>query len=264
MHVDEDLAEPAVRVLARAEMDLVAADAGLLGVALSASGKRFAHDETREAREAGSSARTASVSRGCSIASIVASFVIRIGRIGSEAPQASAKRAQGRGLFVREMRALSAIAGALDGRLRLIRDVGDERRRLPGASPILGPRDRDAPLAARQRDIGEPSLFVRVAIGGGDDAVLERRHSPSASRKAAIAIGWPGPRLVKRVLPRRFLSAANATIIKRGADPRESRQFRSGGVSRAAIIAGSGPAPCASAQKECGADWKRGYPNPES
>ncbi len=61
-------------------------------------------------------------------------------------------------------------------RLRLIRDVRDERRRLPGASPILGPRDRDAPLAARQRDIGEPSLFVRVAIGGGDDAVLERRQ----------------------------------------------------------------------------------------
>ncbi len=51
MHVDEDLAEPAVRVHARAEVDLVAADAGLLGVALSASGKRFAPEETREARD---------------------------------------------------------------------------------------------------------------------------------------------------------------------------------------------------------------------
>jgi hypothetical protein len=85
-----------------------------------------------------------------------------------------APSAQGRGLFAREMRAQSAIGGALDGRLRLIRDVGDERRRLPWSSPIPGPRDRDAPLAARQRDIGEPSLFVRVAVGGGDDAVLER------------------------------------------------------------------------------------------
>ena len=53
MHVDEDLAEPAVRILAGPEIDLVAADAGLLGVALSASGKRFAHDETREARGGG-------------------------------------------------------------------------------------------------------------------------------------------------------------------------------------------------------------------
>jgi len=53
MHVDEDLAEPAVRVLAGPEIDLVAADAGLLGVALSSSGRRFAHDETREARDGG-------------------------------------------------------------------------------------------------------------------------------------------------------------------------------------------------------------------
>jgi len=53
MHVDENLAEPAVRVLAGPEIDLVAADAGLLGVALSSSGKRFAHDETREARDRG-------------------------------------------------------------------------------------------------------------------------------------------------------------------------------------------------------------------
>jgi hypothetical protein len=51
VHVDEDLAEPAVRILAGPEIDLVAADAGLLGVALSASGKRFPHDETCEARE---------------------------------------------------------------------------------------------------------------------------------------------------------------------------------------------------------------------
>ena len=53
MHVDEDLAEPAVRILAGPEIDLVAADAGLLGVALSSSGKRFAPDETREARDGG-------------------------------------------------------------------------------------------------------------------------------------------------------------------------------------------------------------------
>jgi len=51
MHVDEDLAAPAVRILAGPEIDLVAADAGLLGVALSSSGKRFAPDETREARD---------------------------------------------------------------------------------------------------------------------------------------------------------------------------------------------------------------------
>ena len=44
---------PAVRVLAGPEIDLVAADTGLLGVALSSSGKRFAHDETREARDGG-------------------------------------------------------------------------------------------------------------------------------------------------------------------------------------------------------------------
>ncbi len=36
MHVDEDLAERAVLVLAGAEIDLVAADDGLLGVALAA------------------------------------------------------------------------------------------------------------------------------------------------------------------------------------------------------------------------------------
>jgi len=41
VHVDEDLAEPAIRMLAGLEIDLVAADAGLLGVALSSSGKRF-------------------------------------------------------------------------------------------------------------------------------------------------------------------------------------------------------------------------------
>jgi hypothetical protein len=51
MHVDEDLAEPAIRILAGPEIDLVAADAGLLGAALSSSGKRFAHDETREAHD---------------------------------------------------------------------------------------------------------------------------------------------------------------------------------------------------------------------
>ena len=48
LHVDEDLAEPAVRILAGPEIDLVAADTGLLGVALSSSGKRFAPDETRD------------------------------------------------------------------------------------------------------------------------------------------------------------------------------------------------------------------------
>jgi hypothetical protein len=53
MHVDEDLAEPAIRILAGAEIDLAAPDAGLLGVALSSSGKRFAPDETREARDGG-------------------------------------------------------------------------------------------------------------------------------------------------------------------------------------------------------------------
>jgi hypothetical protein len=53
MHVDEDVAEPATRILAGPEIDLVAADAGLLGVALSASGKRFSPDETREARDGG-------------------------------------------------------------------------------------------------------------------------------------------------------------------------------------------------------------------
>jgi hypothetical protein len=73
MHVDEDLAEPAVRVLAGPEIDLVAADAGLLGVAISSSGKRFAPDETREARDGGFGGGKASVSRGCSIASLVVS-----------------------------------------------------------------------------------------------------------------------------------------------------------------------------------------------
>ena len=53
MHVDEDLAEPAVRILAGPEIDLVTADAGLLGVALSSSGKTFPHGETREARDGG-------------------------------------------------------------------------------------------------------------------------------------------------------------------------------------------------------------------
>jgi len=53
VHVDEDLAEPAIRMLAGLEIDLVAADAGLLGVALSSSGKTFPYDETREARGGG-------------------------------------------------------------------------------------------------------------------------------------------------------------------------------------------------------------------
>ena len=38
VHVDEDLAEPAVVVFAGAQIDLVAADHGLLGVALAAVG----------------------------------------------------------------------------------------------------------------------------------------------------------------------------------------------------------------------------------
>ncbi len=41
MHVDKDLAQPAVRILAGAEIDLVSADAGLLGVALAPRRKRF-------------------------------------------------------------------------------------------------------------------------------------------------------------------------------------------------------------------------------
>jgi hypothetical protein len=39
VHVDEDLAEAAVLVLAGAQVDLVAADVGLLGVALAAVGQ---------------------------------------------------------------------------------------------------------------------------------------------------------------------------------------------------------------------------------
>src|SRR5271157_6175881 len=147
---------------------------GILGVALSSRLSRTTRLSKRAT--AGSSAGTESFSRGCSIASIVVSRVTRVGRIGSDAAQACAKRAQGRGLFVRERRAQSAVAGALGVRLRLLWDVGDERRRLPWASSILGPRDRDAALAARQRDVSEPSLFVRVAVGGRDDAVLERRQ----------------------------------------------------------------------------------------
>jgi len=53
MHVDEVLAEPAVRILASSEIDLVAADAGLLSVPLSSSGKTFPHNETLEARDGG-------------------------------------------------------------------------------------------------------------------------------------------------------------------------------------------------------------------
>jgi len=140
VHVDEDLAEPAVRILAGPEIDLVAADPRLLGVALSSSGKAFPHDETLDARDG------RFVGGNCvRLARLFDRFhcrlheVTRVGRIGSEAAQASAERTQGRGLPVGEMRAQSAIAGALDVRLRLIRDVRDERRRLPGASPILKP-----------------------------------------------------------------------------------------------------------------------------
>ena len=42
VHVDEDLAEPAVVVFAGAQIDLVAADHGLLGVALAAGGQLLA------------------------------------------------------------------------------------------------------------------------------------------------------------------------------------------------------------------------------
>ena len=42
VHVDEDLAEPAVVVFAGAQIDLVAADDGLLGVALAAVGQLLA------------------------------------------------------------------------------------------------------------------------------------------------------------------------------------------------------------------------------
>ncbi len=53
MHVDGDLAKLAVRILAGPEIDLATADTGLPRIALSSSGKRVVHDETREARDGG-------------------------------------------------------------------------------------------------------------------------------------------------------------------------------------------------------------------
>ena len=42
VHVDEDLAQPAVFIFAGVQIDLVAADDGLLGIALAAMGQAFA------------------------------------------------------------------------------------------------------------------------------------------------------------------------------------------------------------------------------
>src|SRR5271166_844540 len=56
--------------------------------------------------------------------------------------------------------------------------------------------------------------------------------SPSASRKVAIAIGWPAPRLVKRVLPRRFLSPAITALAAARMCPVE-RKFSSSRTSAA-------------------------------
>src|SRR6267154_2211926 len=49
VHVDKDLAEPAVVVFAGAQIDLVAADHGLLGVALAAVGQLLALANHRDA-----------------------------------------------------------------------------------------------------------------------------------------------------------------------------------------------------------------------
>ena len=47
VHVDEDFAEPAVVIFAGAQIDLVAADHGLLGVALAPVGHAFAARASR-------------------------------------------------------------------------------------------------------------------------------------------------------------------------------------------------------------------------
>ncbi len=49
VHVDEDLAEPAIVIFAGAQIDLVAADHGLLGIALAAVGELLAFANHRDA-----------------------------------------------------------------------------------------------------------------------------------------------------------------------------------------------------------------------
>jgi hypothetical protein len=56
---------------------------------------------------------------------------------------------------------------------RAFRDGVDERRGFGWSAAIERPGDADLAHSARQGDIGEPTLFVDVAIARGDDAGLE-------------------------------------------------------------------------------------------
>ena len=56
---------------------------------------------------------------------------------------------------------------------RAFRNGVDERRGFGWSAAIERPGDADLAHSARQGDIGEPALFVDIAIARGNDASLE-------------------------------------------------------------------------------------------
>lgn len=65
--------------------------------------------------------------------------------------------------------------------VRAFRNGVDEERRFGWSAAIERPGDADLTHSARQRDIGEPPLFVDVGIARGDDAALEGGQKTSGN-----------------------------------------------------------------------------------